>query len=278
MSTLQSVIVLLTINLGLIWLLLAAPVGKRTLTVRRSFRAGVDSIRPALDPRGENSNWYHAVLSSDRLDGGLVRQRLTHPDRKGEPIVRVLEVADASKPGEGIFTYRSRIIEDSALDPSFWQHFREVRRLMATSGGAIVEVEQTDRYRGLAFLLYRYFALSRELKALDGWLKTGTSKRIATFEHPVTQTGLAALSTLLLWPFFGLTTHGLLLSTMLTIVIVLHELGHMAAYRAFGHQRVRMIFVPFLGGIAIGGRPYNSLFEVASCALMGRGSPHSWFP
>ena len=45
----------------------------------------------------------------------------------------------------------------------------------------------------------------------------------------------------------------------------------MAAYRAFGHERVRMIFVPLLGGVAIGGRPYNSLFEVATCALMGAG-------
>jgi Zn-dependent protease len=29
--------------------------------------------------------------------------------------------------------------------------------------------------------------------------------------------------------------------------------------------------VPLLGGIAIGGRPYNSIFEVATCALMGAG-------
>jgi Zn-dependent protease len=32
-----------------------------------------------------------------------------------------------------------------------------------------------------------------------------------------------------------------------------------------------MIFIPLLGGIAIGGRPYNSVFEVATCALMGPG-------
>jgi Zn-dependent protease len=91
------------------------------------------------------------------------------------------------------------------------------------------------------------------------------------FEHPLTQTLLAIASTLLLWPFFGLDSWGLVVSTMLTVVIALHELGHMAAYRAFGHRTVRMIFIPILGGIAIGGRPYNSLFEVAVCALMGAG-------
>ncbi len=45
----------------------------------------------------------------------------------------------------------------------------------------------------------------------------------------------------------------------------------MAAYRAFGHTSARMIVLPLLGGIAIGGRPYATLFEVATCALMGAG-------
>jgi Zn-dependent protease len=38
-----------------------------------------------------------------------------------------------------------------------------------------------------------------------------------------------------------------------------------------GHRKARMIFIPLLGGIAIGGRPYNSRFEVAFVALMGAG-------
>jgi Zn-dependent protease len=62
-----------------------------------------------------------------------------------------------------------------------------------------------------------------------------------------------------------------MMSSFLTLVILLHELGHMVAYRTFGHPTVRMIFVPLLGGIAVGGRPYNSHFEVATCALMGAG-------
>jgi Zn-dependent protease len=117
------------------------------------------------------------------------------------------------------------------------------------------------------------------MKALRQWLETGQSKPArAVFEHPLVQCALALLSTLLLWPFFGLTRYGLMLSSLLTLVVVLHELGHMAAYRAFGHKTVRMIFVPLLGGIAIGGRPYNSLFEVATCALMGAGMSAFFIP
>ncbi|MFM2282148.1 MAG: hypothetical protein RLZZ444_4379, partial [Pseudomonadota bacterium] len=88
---------------------------------------------------------------------------------------------------------------------------------------------------------------------------------------PAIQFMMAVLSTLILWPFFGLTLSGLAISTMLTVVIALHELGHLVAYRAFGHEAVRMIFIPLLGGVAIGGKPYSSRLEVATCALMGPG-------
>jgi Zn-dependent protease len=167
--------------------------------------------------------------------------------------------------------YTAQVVDDSTLDSRFWRHFHERRQVTGASGGATLTVEQTDTYRGLAFLIFRYVALRREMRALEGWMNTGQSKPNGVFEHPVVQTLLAILSTLLLWPFFGLNLAGLMISTFLTMVIVLHELGHMAAYRTFGHRKVRMIFIPLLGGIAIGGRPYNSLFEVATCALMGPG-------
>ena len=75
----------------------------------------------------------------------------------------------------------------------------------------------------------------------------------------------------MLWPLFGLNAGGLALAVVLTTVVALHELGHMAAFRLMGHRKVRMIFIPLLGGIAIGGRPYDSRFEVAFVALMGAG-------
>ena len=45
----------------------------------------------------------------------------------------------------------------------------------------------------------------------------------------------------------------------------------MFAFRAMGHKTARMIILPFLGGVALGGRPYNTHFEVGFSALMGAG-------
>lgn len=268
MATHAPAIALLVINVGLLWLLLAVPLGLRTLRVQATFRAGRAQVWNAIFPLGTSANWHHSVLASQKEVPNRVRQTYTHLDRHGQPIVRSMEVTETRAGTE----YDARVLDDSALDPVFWKDFREHRRLVEDGDSVHLTIEQTDRYRGLAFLIFRFFALRREVKALQQWLDTGQSRPArAVFEHPLVQCGLAIVSTLLLWPFFGLTRNGLLLSTLLTLVIVLHELGHMAAYRAFGHKSVRMIFVPLLGGVAIGGRPYNSVFEVATCALMGAG-------
>lgn len=273
MSTVHSAVLLLTINIGLLWLLMAAPLGMRTIRLRRHFRTGSDTLWRAIDPAGEMADWHHQVISSRELEDrpGIVEQIYRHSDRRGQPIRRLLSIGPVDGAHPHDHAYSARIVDDSALDSRFWRDFRERRDVIATPDGAMLVIEQTDRYRGLAFLLFRYFILRREMRALAGWVATGRSKPNGYFEHPLVQAVLAIASTLMLWPFFGLNAVGLMISTFLTMVIVLHELGHMAAYRAFGHAKVRMIFVPLLGGIAIGGRPYNSVFEVATCALMGPG-------
>jgi len=271
MTALQSAGLLLSINLGLLWLLMRMPLGQRTISVVRTFHCPPETLWKAINPAGEAADWHHAVISSRPIAHrpGFVEQVYSHLDRNGEPLRRVLALDPL--PAGGVHAFRSRIADDSTLDPQFWTHYTESRTIRATPQGATLEISQTDHYRGLAFLLFRYFVLQREVRSLQGWLETGISKPQGYFEGPLVQTGLAILSTLLLWPFFGLSVSGLMISTFLTLVIALHELGHMAAYRAFGHKSVRMIFVPLLGGIAIGGRPYKNLFEVAACALMGAG-------
>ncbi|KQV27791.1 hypothetical protein ASC97_05295 [Rhizobium sp. Root1203] len=273
MTMLQSAILLLFINLGLLGLLMRIPLGIRTLHLSRTFQCSPETLWSAMHPAGTAGNWHHSVITSKPLAGrrGVVEQTYTHPDRNDVPLRRLLALEPLPAVSGNAHGFQSSVIDDSTLDPSFWKDFRERRIVRPTRDGALLEIDQTDRYRGLAFLIFRYVALRREMQALEGWLKTGESRPQGRFEHPLAQFGLAVLSTLLLWPFLGLTMQGLMISTFLTMVITLHELGHMAAYRMFGHASVKMIFVPLLGGIAIGGRPYRSLFEVATCALMGAG-------
>jgi Zn-dependent protease len=273
LATHQAALILLTINLGLLWLLMAAPLGQRTIRVSRTVRRRPEDIWNITRPAGTLAEWHPSVIAVEPVEGHPDRVEFAYsqPDRNGEPTKRTMIVDRASATSGGSFSCDLRIVSDSTLDQSFWAGYRESRHIEPAERGALVTFEQTDSYRGLAFYLLRLFSLRRELQALDDHVEGRPQAQRFRIEHPFWQTLVAIASTLLLWPFFGLTAIGLMISTFLTLVIVLHELGHMIAYRTFGHPSVRMIFIPFLGGIAIGGRPYNSHFEVATCALMGAG-------
>jgi Zn-dependent protease len=263
------ILALVALNLGLIYLLMAAPLGVRTVRRVVRIKAPRDRVWNALWPLGRDAGWSGEILSVVPVTGSAdeVDITLSWEGRDGEPIRRVGRVEDVDEGRR----FSMRFVDDTSLDPAFWSHYRESVELADETGGVSVVVTRTDRYRGLAFIVFRYFALRRELRKLKHWAETGAYRAGGLFERPSTQVGFAVLSALILWPLFGLTPVGLLLAFVLTAVVALHELGHMAAFRMMGHRKVRMIFIPLLGGIAVGGRPYDSRFEVAFVALMGAG-------
>ncbi|TKB12464.1 MAG: site-2 protease family protein [Mesorhizobium sp.] len=267
----MSVIATVTLvagNLGLIFLLMTVPLGLRTVTASRVIEADRKRLWEALWPFGGDAGWSSEILSAVPQDGeGAALIKLSWEGRDGQPIERKAQFQDVVEGSR----FSMRVVEDTALDPSFWANYRETTELVREGDATRVTLTQTDRYRGVAFLVFRYFAMRRELAKLQVWARTGTYRKGGWFEHPVSQIGFAVLSTFILWPFFGLNPGGLALAAILTSVVALHELGHMAAFRLTGHRRARMIFIPLLGGIAIGGRPYDSRFEVAFVALMGAG-------
>jgi Zn-dependent protease len=260
---------LTALNLGLIWLLLAIPLGVKTVTRTIKIRCAPERLWAALFPFGEHAGWNGTIISSE-LEPGTRKfgtLRISFDDRNGDPIARKVRLDELT---EGK-SYTLRIADDSSLDPSFWQYYHETVDIVSEDGMSYVTVSETDRYRGFAFLGFRYFKIRRQLLGLKIWGETGRFKSIGLFERPITQIWMAVVSALLIWPFFGLTTTGLVLSATLTAVVALHEFGHMFAFRIMGHKSARMIFIPILGGIAMGGRPYDRHFEIGFSALMGAG-------
>jgi Zn-dependent protease len=261
--------VLIIVNLGLIFLLIAAPIGIRTFSRSVVIAAPARGVWNAVFPLGPDAGWSGEVLSAEPVEGQPDRVRLTidWDGRDGLPIQRIAELSDVVH-GRA---FSVRYVDDSSLDAGFWKHFSETFELEAQGDGVRVTIRQTDSYRGAAFLVFRYFALRRTAAKLSRWAETGIYRKGGVFEHPLTQVGMALASIVILWSLTGFTRGGLAFAVMLTVVVALHELGHMAAFRVTGHRRTRMIFIPLLGGIAIGGRPYDSHFEVAFVALMGAG-------
>lgn len=264
-----AAVALIVINLGLIFLLFAAPVGVRTISRTVRIGASAGRVWDAVHPLGNDAGWSGEILAAEPVADRPDRVQLVvdWEGRDGLPIRRIAELTEAPRDR----SFAMRIVEDSSLDTGFWEHFAEQVEFSPEDGHVRLTIRQTDSYRGAAFLVFRYFALRRRMAKLKRWAETGAYRRGGMFEHPLTQVAMAAASVMILWTLTGFTVGGLAFAVMLTAVVALHELGHMAAFRVTGHRRTRMIFIPLLGGIAIGGRPYDSHFEVAFVALMGAG-------
>lgn len=252
----------------LLWLVMSAPVGRRTVRQRVEAKAAPERLWQALHPFGTDFSWNGAVGEVRRTGPNTGRMVTSHMGRDGRPIERDFEIID-EVPGK---RFTLRYTNDTSLAQSFWENHEMRLRVSETPDGkAVAQLAETDRYRGIAFLVFRFFALRRQALKLKRWAETGQYRPGGTFEHPVTQIGMGALSAMLLWPFFGLDGKGMFLALTLTVVVAAHEFGHMAAFRMMGHRSARMIFLPLLGGIAMGGRPYDKHFEIGFSALMGSG-------
>ena len=258
---------LVVINLGLIWLFMIAPVGVRTVKLSKLIAGSPQRVWSALFPLGENAKWDGNLVSANEIAPHIVELEIAYDGRDGKPIRRTVQLAEVLENCH----FSQTTVDDTSLDISFWKSHSETVLIEAVGSGSRVTLTETDRYKGFAFLVFRYFKNRRQLATLAGWAKTGVYTSVGIFEKPPVQVAMAALSAIILWPFFGLTKPGLLLSVILTIVVALHEAGHMFAFRVMGHKSARMIFIPLLGGIALGGRPYDKYFEVGFSALMGAG-------
>ncbi len=54
-------------------------------------------------------------------------------------------------------------------------------------------------------------------------------------------------------------------------LMVLHEFGHLISFRLIGQPWGKVIFIPFLGGVAVSRVPHLKLADDAFCAIMGAG-------
>lgn len=261
----------LLINLALVAVAIALPLGMRTIRQTRIVNAPAGRIWQALFPLGDSAGFDGEIVSVRPVSQDSAWLSFSWRGRDDRSIERQAVFEDV-RPGEH---FRMRFAEDKSVQKSFWKGFRQsvdLKPVEGDPGSTEVTMEQVDSYRGAAFLIFRHFMLRRKIERLSAWAETGvTPTGGITLEHPLSQVGFAVVSALLVWPLFGFTMGGLAGALLLTAVIAVHELGHVAAFRIVGHRSARMLFIPLLGGVAIGDRPYDKKFEVGFVALMGPG-------
>ena len=88
--------------------------------------------------------------------------------------------------------------------------------------------------------------------------------------HTLISAGVALVTGLLSLVAFGLMM-GWIISGLLLAALFVHEFGHLLAFRLVGQPWGRLVFLPFLGALAVPRLPYETQAQAVFSALMGPG-------
>ncbi len=102
---------------------------------------------------------------------------------------------------------------------------------------------------------------------LKGLAETGVPSE---WPHTIIS-GLVAIITGLLSVFAFSITLGLLIASLLVFALLVHEFGHLLAFRMIGQPWGRIVFLPFIGALAVPRLPYDTQAQAVFSALMGPG-------
>ncbi|MGB9142226.1 MAG: hypothetical protein WCB71_08515 [Aestuariivirga sp.] len=102
---------------------------------------------------------------------------------------------------------------------------------------------------------------------LKGLAETGKPDETT---HMLISAGVAIVTGVISLVAFALVTSWLV-SGLLVVALGVHEFGHLLAYRLIGQPWGRMVFLPFLGALAMPRLPYQTQGQAVFAALMGPG-------
>jgi Zn-dependent protease len=88
--------------------------------------------------------------------------------------------------------------------------------------------------------------------------------------HTLISAGVALVTGLLSLVAFGLMM-GWVISGLVVAALFVHEFGHLLAFRLVGQPWGRLVFLPFLGALAVPRLPYETQAQAVFSALMGPG-------
>lgn len=140
--------------------------------------------------------------------------------------------------------------------------------LQPKAGGTRVVIREKWGPRSLTGFVLAHMDAASMLARLKSWVETdhaeprGTRGWTSGIISGASLLATAAAFSLLLGWQTGVIFVGLL---------VLHELGHLISFRMIGQPWGKIIFMPFLGGVAVSRVPHLRLVDDAFCAIMGAG-------
>jgi Zn-dependent protease len=257
------------LELPFILLLLALMGLRRTVTPIASIlvKAPAGNVFELLDLYdGKIQNWSRTKIVTELIDPASQTFRMTYATalstgsmQKSQALFRVaerrqphyLELHREGLEGKSHNNELMKIVVETTEEPN------GTRLMMAYHWGSRPFIAQLLARADLWAGIYR-------LKSLA---ETGKPNETA---HLLISLGVAIVTGLLTLVAFGLMT-GWLIAGLLVAALLIHEFGHLIAFRLIGQPWGRLVFLPFLGAIAMPRLAYQSQGQAVFSALLGPG-------
>jgi Zn-dependent protease len=254
----------------LLLLVLLALVGLRAPLVVRGrlfIKAPIDRIFGLIDLKdGEEQHWHRAKVNVAIVDAASQTYRIRYavmPGGSGERIFHAdFRVREREQPVRLVLDRaglegRSRANELLTISAELAPEGEGTRLALAYHWGPRALIGQLLARTDLYGSLFRIKTLA----------ETGTASSRAETVLAASVAGVTGLVTL---AGFGLL-FGWAVALLVLVALALHEFGHLLAFRLVGQPWGRLVFLPFLGGMALPRLPFRSDGQHAFAALMGPG-------
>ncbi len=259
-------VVMVVVVAGLVWLPLN---WRRKVTVKRKLNiaAPAEEVWPLVAMRPGDVSWHPHLKRVSEMDGrpGCVSlyHEMTSPEGTVTPWQIDLEVERDDE---------ARTLSARRLGLEQYDNLND--RLLSTSiavrereAGCTVAWEENYGPRSLAGRFVVYSDIDGTLAQLKSFCETG---KVCARSARSAGMALSLLSAIVTVCAFALLV-GWQMAVMFAVVLMVHELGHLVSFRMIGQPWGRIMFVPFIGGVAVSRVPHKRLADDVFCALMGAG-------
>ena len=231
-------------------LLLLALLGLRwRVTPRASvfIKAPLEKVFPLIDFKaGEAQRWQKTRVKCDLVDEAPETYRLTFVTAMATGVVQssqaLFRVAERAHPR--LLDIRRAGLEGQSENS---QLLRMLNELKPEGGGTRLRITYEWGPRPLLAQLLARADLWGSVYRIKGMAETG--KPDFRTDALISAGVAVATGLVTLWTFAF--AFGWVVAFMLVAALLVHEFGHLLAYRLIGQPWGRMVFLPFLGAIAV---------------------------
>jgi Zn-dependent protease len=252
-------------------LLLMALLGLKARVVPRAslwIGASADKVWELVELKdGKRENWGRTQTFSECVDAFRQVYRKTYQTQLTNGVARAFEAYFSIKsqvPEQELVIVREGLEGKSTNNELLQQNYH----LAPENGGTRLTMSYEWGQRSILAQLTARADLWGGAYRLKGLAETGIAN-----ERPyhIISLLVSLVTGLLTLAGFALLFKNWYYAMFIIFVLFIHEFGHLLAYRMIGQPWGRMIFLPFLGAIAMPRLPFESQGQTVFAALMGPG-------